>query len=490
MIAALLAALAALPGAMDVQRIPVDLARATCFVAAVDPQGPAELFVLEGNVLRLHAGTPGAAPREVTLPEGAGALDVADVTGDGFADLVVVAGDRVLRYGLGGVADGPPEVIVERANQFSAPAHTPRLHVLVAQWGGRPCVVLPTDDALELHAPGGGLVEAFPMGADAPHAALYGQPFRATPMSRPLLGPPDSLEFRVGSALAVKPQLPEALAPAAPGPDTPAYNPSRRARDAARLPVAQWPTLPLRAGAPEAVAAYAVIDGPPLETVARVRAAPPRADDPDAGFGPARRYPGAIVATNAPPPDFSGDGFADLLLWTAPSPGPTVANLSRAAMRGVWEARLAAHAYLPEKFRFDPRPFGRIRVEIPAAWFIAGGAQGPLRHVALRDFDGDGRTDLGMAVADDTYAVWFAGAEGFPARPDFLRRFDEPILGIAFEASLHGRGATTLGLRGARALHILRAAPRHATVPALPAAPPAPVAIGPVAPGGPADLGE
>lgn len=480
MIAAALLQTLAWLAVVDVQSIPVDLARATCFVAALDADGPAKVFVLDGQTLSIHDRGADAASRTLTLPAGSGAMDVADIDGDGLADLIVVAGDRVLRFDLGPGASPDPELMLERANQFSAAAHSPRLHVLVVPCGSRACLALPTADALELHAPGEGLVESFPLGADAPHAALYGQPFRATAISQPMIGSPESLEFRVGSVLAFKPQLPEAMNPAPPGAEAPAYNPARRAREALRLPAGQWPTVALRRDAePNAVAAYAISDGPPMETLVRVRSAAPRAEEDPNDYGPVRRFPGALAVTPGAPPDFDGDGHTDLLLWSAPAPSPTIANLSRATMRGLWPLHLAVHAYLPGKSRFDPRPWGRISVESPVAWFMAGGIQGPLRHVSLRDIDGDGRTDIGMAVAEDAYAIWFAGDGGFSARPDFTHRFAEPILGIAFEARLHGRRATALGLRGARTLHVLRAASKEAPDANTGTATAAPIAIGP-----------
>lgn len=459
MVLALLAcALATSP--VESHEIPVDVSHAVCFVAAADNDGTADLFVLDGRLLAIYEDAEAVAPRVVELPEGAAALDVADLEDDGEFEAIVIAGEQIFRVDLSGRATAGPALLFQRETQFSGFASTPKLHVLVTQWNGETCLALPTENALELCHIDGSTIMALPMGIDAPHSALYGQPFRAVPIEPPLVGQAGSLEFRVNRLLAFKPQLPPELA-SAESPVAPPYNAVRRARDAERQPPERWPWFPIRTGdAVSERAAYAFSAGPPQETWVRVRPLGRAIEeqDPNAGFGPLRRYPGNLVLLQDVPPDFNGDGYRDLLLWNAPAPKPTLGAISRVTVRGTWPIAITAHRFVPDAQRFEARPWSGITLEAPVSWFLAGGSQIPLRHLVWRDINGDGNADFACATDERTFSVWISTAHGFNAQPDFETQFPEPILGIAFEAALEGQRATSIGLRGASRIFVLRPA--------------------------------
>jgi hypothetical protein len=73
----------------------------------------------------------------------------------------------------------------------------------------------------------------------------------------------------------------------------------------------------------------------------------------------------------------------------------------------------------------------------------------------LRDFDGDGRTDLGCSTTQDEWSAWLFGENGFSGRPDFSTRFDEPIERVEFRTALDGGASAAVGLRTRSRLHIL-----------------------------------
>jgi hypothetical protein len=443
---------------LELHAIPLDVSRAVCFVAAADNDGTADLFVLDGRLLAIYEDAAAVKPRVVELPEDAAALDIADLEDDGQFEAIVIAGDAVYRVDLSGTATQGPVALFQRETQFSAFANTPKLHVLVTAWEGETCLALPTENALELCRPDGTVLAALPMGIDAPHSALYGQPFRYVPVEPPLAGSAGSLEFRVNRLLAFKPQLPDGLA-GAEAPGAPPHNTLRRARDAEQLPPGRWPWFPLQANAEQGDrVAYALSAGPPQETWTRLRGQSTLADTDDAegAFGPLRRYPGSMVVLQADPPDFNGDGYHDLLLWNAPNPTPSISALSRVTVRATWPITVTVHRFIPDKQRFEPKPWTGITIETPIAWFLAGGNQIPVRHLVWRDLNGDGKADFACATASQTYAAWLTGDEGLSARPSFETPFPEDILGIAFEAALEGQRATSIGLRGATRLFVLK----------------------------------
>lgn len=478
MIAALLLTACVIAAPIELHAIPVDVSRAVCFIAAADNDGTADLFVLDGRLLAIYEDAAAVAPRVVELPDGAAALDIADLEDDGQFEAIVLAGDDVYRVDLSGLATGGPVALFQRQTQFSTFARTPKLHVLVTAWNGEICLALPTEDALELCRPDGTVLASLPMGLDAPHSALYGQPFRYVPVDPPLAGAPDSLEFRVNRMLAFKPQLPAELA-GAEGPEAPPFNTVRRARDAEQLPPDRWPWFPLRTGEePGDRVAFALSAGPPQETWTRIRPlaiTPSEADTGDA-FGPLRRYPGSLIVVQADPPDFNGDGYHDLLLWHAPNPTPSISAISRITVRGTWPITLTAHRFIPEKQRFEPKPWCAIPMDAPVDWFLAAGNQIPLRHLVWRDINGDGKADFACATGSQTYGIWLAGEKGFSRTPDFHTELPEPILGIAFQAALEGQRATSIGLRGTTRLFVLKPAKNSAAVPPSTPANPVPAA--------------
>jgi hypothetical protein len=176
-------------------------------------------------------------------------------------------------------------------------------------------------------------------------------------------------------------------------------------------------------------------------------------------FGPARRYPGRLVLPPDTRPDFNQDGFVDILLWQTNRPGLTVDALTRAATGVDWPLFLSVHLYDPEKQRYAPRASGRVKLEVPVAWFLSFGASAPVQHVVLEDFDGDGATDLGLSAAQDTYTIWRYTENGFPDSASLTVPLSEPLMGTAFRTPTPRGAGILLGLETKTRLYVIRTQP-------------------------------
>jgi hypothetical protein len=456
----LLAVLTLVSGLFDVQTVPAGRADSQCFIAETDTDGTADLFILSGNTLFIYENAEAGARRTLPLRAGTAALDVADIDGDGFNEVITAGGGEVRSYSLAPGAEAAPRVLFRKKTCFSGYTGMPFLHVMAVMRNETPLLALPGENSFDLCKPDGEIVESFPAGLDAPYHASMGNPFTALTTAPPQAGPPDALEFRVRRTQVVKPNLPSELLPV----ETPAQlsrlGTPLQARDAAARPPEAWPWFPLRngdAGRDERVL-YAVTGPEPGDSLIRIqRARAERGQDEEAGLTPKRRYPGRLVTAKDNPPDFNADGYADLLLWNPPAPAPTVTGITRAVMRQKWPLRITVHLFDPEKGRFSGKPDARLEFEVPVLWFLDTWTRMPLRLLVLRDFDGDGFCDLGCATDENEYSVWRFTPEGVSHVPDFQRRFPEKLRSIAFVEKLEGRRRTSIALRSEAALFVLKA---------------------------------
>ena len=116
--------------------------------------------------------------------------------------------------------------------------------------------------------------------------------------------------------------------------------------------------------------------------------------------------------------------------------------------------RITLHLYAPDKRRYQPRATAAVTLATPVAWLMNPEQGVPVRNLTLRDFDGDGRTDLACNIDDRAFGVWMY-QEGFGAGPNEVHRFPHAIEGLALAEDLDGSGRTTIALRGENALHVL-----------------------------------
>lgn len=454
----------------DTRTIPLSTPDAHVFLMRADTDTVADVFVLTGNVLTAYPNLGANAPLVAALTEGTSVFDVCDLNGDGHAEVVAINGDSVLQYSLQETPQ-PPRMLFQAKTLFSDAALAPAPHVLVVDNGKSLLLALPCEKALELRALDGSLIASYAMGRDTPHRVSYGSPFNAWTVYPPRIGNAQAVERRVSEFIDFEPEYGNDPPPVRLRSASRQRTSLTRAHDAGKGQSVEiygdgaakngvsWPWFPLRTdGSTLERVLYAHAGSDFATTLLRIRESKSKRPDireEDVVVGPERRYPGAIIVLEDDLPDFNCDGFADILLWRVPDPGISTSALTRTLVDRTWPIRLAVHLFSPQKRRFEPRPTAEIECLIPIAWFLTAGIEGPMRHAVLRDFDGDGRTDLGCSTGPNTYAVWFFGDGGFGGRPDFTVDFGNEISAVDFRADLDGQGCTGVGLRTANALHIL-----------------------------------
>jgi len=448
--------------AFELHTLPYASEEATCFAASVVGDGSVGLFVLDGSTLAYYADGRTATVVPIALPADTVALDIADTSGDGTAEVIALGRDAVYRIEFAG-RERPTRTqlfAVDHARTTATGGPVPR--VLVTPFEDAPAIALSRRDALVLYRLDCAVAAEFPAAVDpTPTGVLRMPAFDSIAVTPPILGGPGALEYRVTHAADFVPDVPDEAVPLA---SRRAHIRARGARGAATEGDApeRWPWFPLRmAGDRDVIdrAYFAATDGARPRTAVHVRwrEGGPEADDGAVVLGPRRRYPGRPIVV-ADTPDFNGDGFADLLLWTAPTPALTVQGLARALTQANWPVRLRAHVYMPDKRRFAPQAAAGLDVRGPVAWYLRRPGYAPLKQIVLRDMNGDGRTDIGVSTGPRRYAVWLYGEDGFASSPAASHTFSSNILGIAMRLDLDGTGRTSIVLRTAQAFYVIRAA--------------------------------
>ncbi len=441
----------------DVHSIPLATPETTCFLAEMDDDGTADLFTVSGNTVTVYPNAESNPAASIQLPNGSSAIDVADITGTGKCELLVICGERILQYSLLTPISEPKELFSLKT-LFAEPAPCPYTHVLIIKRGGTPLFALPRESAFELRGIDGRLIESYPISVDAPHSIAYGKPFSWASVVPPYIGLPESLELNVHRTLAIKPNLPpDLLAVEMMGPmyRRPTF---RQLREAANANPETWPAFPLRKTDGQSEKVNYALDTLHAENTL-ISIQQPSTDTSKALIpGPIRQYPGIPFFTEEVLPDFNADGCHDLVLWRSPSSAPTMDSLTRIALGGTWPFLLEAHLYIPAKRRFEAKVSSNVSISMPLRWFVAGpNAAGP-KLAFLRDANGDGTSDFGCATDSNTYSVWRYTKNGFSNTPDFTFSAPEPLEGIERQADLDGRGRTSILLRTSKTLHVLKAA--------------------------------
>ena len=449
----------------EVTAVPLPDAEARCFLAPADADGVADVFVLDGLALSVYSPAPGAAPRTALLDEGTSAFDVADLEGDGQTELIAVCGCSIVQYRLAGEVAGADaerasgkRTLFELETLLSGASGGPFPYVMAIEREGETVLALPCEHGLELRLPDGTLSAAYPIADEAVHPVSYGEPFCASSNVGTSIGAPSALEGRVSRYIEFEPAWPEDLQPLV-------AEPYHRTDDWARRQGTpyerEWYWFPLRTDAlPGRRVLYAPARPGYRDTLVWLWQPTSNGADPtlqDAPAGPKKRYPGILIDLEEDPADFNGDGYADLLFWQAPKPPMSVDGLTRAVLGRNWPLEITVHLFSTDKDRYEPKPAAHVETLIPVTWFLTEPWEAPMRHVVLRDFNGDGRTDLGCCNEPERFQVWLFSEQGFAANPDFSQTFPEPITDVEFKADLDATGRTSIGLRTEKALYVLRA---------------------------------
>ena len=444
-----------LAATFDVRQIPAEDGRAYGFLAQADSDPAPELFVLSKYALTIVFDPQTDEVATCSLAPGTAAVDVADTDGDGIAELYSVVGDEVrVRELRAGAQLGEPVVLFVRASSYAHALGYARPQVLVTTWEDQPVLAFPDATGMSLLTLDGTEVTRFDSEAGTSTAAM-GARFATTPMA----GPEDALEFNLSAtfhtpAPSMRPILSIDIPPRARR-ATP-----MQAREAARMAPEDWPWFLLApVKGPDHRVAYALGEGLRADTRIRFRRNETR-DLPTVEhrffYSPQRRYPGTLVIPPGEAPDFNGDGYADLLMWSSPLPGSSSSALLRALQSRTWPVRVMTHAYSRVREIYEGKPSARIDLRVPIEWCLLPESGMPLRHLSLNDFNGDGLTDISLATDGSRYGLWLSRLNGgFSSEPDYAAELPEEIQDVVLVAGAAADRDAMILLRAGTDLHLL-----------------------------------
>jgi len=438
----------------DVHAFPLPEPRAHVLLANADADGTADVFVLDGLRLLAYPSAADYALIIIPLADGTSAFDIVDLDGDGRSEVIAVCHDRILRYTIPAEGASPPAEELFTLQTQLDPAPSPYPQVLVVKHEGRSLLALPCVGAIELRAADSTLVSRY--AATDKTLLVADEDMTAWPLWRSPSREGD-LDLDVWILRQFEPKSVTADIPFAPFTN----DPVRRAPD--RFVFDGDPSeepctwFPLKTDRTTLLRALCRSARRGQSTTVRIREAKSEEDDfldKNTTLGPARSYAGEQVFHDEDHPDFNGDGYVDLTLWKAPSPGMSVDALTRAITGGAWPLDLVFHLFSPEKRRFEATACSRIALTVPVRWFLEGE---PVQNEVFRDFDGDKRTDFALSDTDHSFSAWLFTDNGFSRSPDFRHIFPESIQDVAFRADLDGSGRTSIGLRTDKHLYLLKA---------------------------------
>lgn len=421
---------------------------ALVFFANADNDNVADLFVLEGNVLSVHSNT--GEVRQTTFPAGASVFDVFDLDADGAYDIVAVQGKSIVRLPIALQGDSAePKKLFDADSIWSSTFDGPVPRVLVVERAGSSAIAIPTLNGIQYRKPDGTIVE------ETSHAGIEKFSHARAPEFG---GDQSTLELNYSSNISFQPidfhEVPGK------GPlyyySESSYRSSLELRNAVADEPNNWPWFVVHNKQGLVTRAYCAVDETLMTSVRTCDVQMDKDGFPETipAPGPARRYPGALVTSPSDFPDFNGDGYKDLLLWTAPTPGISVDALLRAVVGRNWPITLTAHMYSPNKGRFEPEAESTLPFRIPVTWFLEGPS--PLRNPVFADFNGDKKTDLAMCTEENEYSVWLY-TDDFAAIPDESHKFKENITDVELIADVAGNGKTSIVLRSDHYVYALYA---------------------------------
>lgn len=438
----LIAALALSSSAFDVQTMPAAEAKPYLFYAQGDAQENAAVCALTGNTLVIYSRSGDA--KTLALPEGVGAFDIAPLEDGGPPRLVCLRGNQVFAIPLDAASAQRIEPIPLFAIERPVPGTSARPfpHVMVVKHEGLRGIMVPVQGAEEFRGTSGELLKTYLPVQDEDAGEGGVRVFAGLRNVNRLSS--GELSYQIMGMGKIGSGLPEAFTVDRPEdghhkyiyePEFPLSRTDVTLRVEYDYDPATWDTL-LK-----------------MPTVASRGKASSEADAQDKR-GPARRYPGTLMVDPEYSPDFNGDGYTDLLLWSSPKPGISIDSLIRTAVGNTWPVRITIHLYSVDKKRFEPAPMTSITLQIPVFWFVDVGKGHPFPFWLARDFDGDAKTDLLLPASDSSLSVWLA-VDGFKAAPSDTLSFLEPLREIVASSETDAKGRTGLVIQGQERLFIL-----------------------------------
>lgn len=366
------------------------------YLADTTADGTSDLLMLEGSHLEIRS-LAGPFRSRFDFPPEASAFDFASWplrAEDAIqrAELLYVAGASVFRAVLTPDLDSPPvpETVCACPSLLATATPTPHPYPLLLREQEQSVLALPRSEAVALWG-----LDGSSRGSLA-YARLSSTPYPQLHAANRPAGPGQALAWDVTASMRVAYAAPGEAA-ATPAPLSRPGTESQRAGSNPRQPE-QWPWFVIATGDDDTAsrAYFRTETGQQPACIVRVRTTSPEGGE---SYGPERRYPGLPLVPSEQPPDFDGDGNADLLLWRAKRPASAFTEAPRLLTDPTWPVYLQGHRYMPESARFDPEPLFHIALKAPVTRFLESSATGPFEHLLLADFAGNGKTGMALAAA-------------------------------------------------------------------------------------------
>ncbi|HOJ32476.1 MAG TPA: VCBS repeat-containing protein [Candidatus Hydrogenedentes bacterium] len=441
----------------DLSSIPLQNEEAVSFLAPISSHSPIALFVVDNDSLIIQTLRP-LANHRIILERGTAAIDVCDLDGDGNSEVVAVCGERIMRYTIPSDETSiPPETLFVASSMWSVSCFQAKPVPLVICVRGEKFVGLPTENAYQLYRFDGTCAFSFPKKEAVHQESPFGQAFSLDFRGS---STPNSIAMRVYHSRGPSYDLPDSLVH---GDDIPAlykkisFSQHTLLED---VDYKKWPWFRLHTKQSPSGRVFYRLIGPGFRETEVVVDDAEALQKPDKPLYQERwsafKYPGRLFPAGEMVPDFNGDGYADILLFSSPDPLTSTDFWGRFLVDGCWPLRVSVHLFLPEKKRFSPIPASVISLKLPLARFLMYQSEGYLKHVLFRDFDGDGHTDCGWAIKDNEYQIWLWKTDGFSEKPEYVAKFADDIIRIEHCADMTGDGFLSIVFRTNSILYILR----------------------------------
>ncbi|MDX9971431.1 MAG: hypothetical protein RBU21_00430 [FCB group bacterium] len=421
--------------ALDSRIIPMVNPEAIAFVGPAESGPMKSIYVLDNRTLTAYALQGTTPPRQAILPEDVTAFDVADTDGDHQAEVIAVAGKRILRIPVSG-SPAEAATLFESDGILSRDKGEPYLYPLVYSVSDRPIIGLPKEDRVLLHSLSGEDAGEFPL------RSLEGNS-RWTRFGAGTSDLDGTIQWNIWQWAALAPELPRDARHAG---VTPHSTPTQAifAQPTREREPREWPWFPVGKTPGERVKVHFAWSGDlRQETIIFVENFADNVSEDSQPDGETFRYPGVLISS-FDPLDFNGDGYDDILLARVPEPGGSLGSLVRTVTNGSWPFELTAHLYVPEKRRFEPRPAALLEYRVEVTTILN---RQTFKAIVLRDFNGDGSTDLAVAPNEKEFLVWIWGDTGFNKKADYSSELPEEFKRVEFEGVLGKKGNWGVGLR-------------------------------------------
>jgi len=166
-------------------------------------------------------------------------------------------------------------------------------------------------------------------------------------------------------------------------------------------------------------------------------------------------YPGRVMPFEEMLPDFNGDRFTDLVLWSVPNFPKSLDLIPKVIGNSLVRVNVCIHLYLPDKGRYVSKATTTIAVQVPIHRLVFPVKDNCLENVVFNDFNGDGFTDCAWSPSGTDYEIWLWNKERSTLFLSQRIEFPKPIDRIEHCVDFDGKGNTSLVVRVGNTLHVL-----------------------------------